>query len=193
MNRKDANTERFYALVWPERATILRTALLLTHELNEAEEIAQETLVKAWRSMHQFDATGGNLIAWLLTILRHTWVDRLRVAARHGQGNISLEQLHESGHEPADPDVAEYSLDVRNADALLEGFSDETVITAIKALPADMRWTLLLVDVVELSYELAADVLAVPVGTVRSRVSRARDMLRARLITRPDAMADERI
>ncbi len=193
MNEKDCNTDRFYELVWPARETVLRTAVLLTHQQTLAEEITQETLVKAWRSMQQFDAAGGNIIAWLLTILRHTWVDRVRADGRRGRDCISLEQLNESGNEPADTNQGADSLDIRDADAMLASFSDETMIAALKTLPADMRWTLLLVDVVELSYELAAEVMAVPVGTVRSRASRARQVLRIRLLTRPEAMADERI
>lgn len=193
MNKKDCNTDRFYELVWPVRETVLRTAVLLTHQQTVAEEITQETLVKAWRSMGQFDAAGGNIIAWLLTILRHTWVDRMRTDGRSGRDCISLEQVNESGNEPADTNQVADSLDIRDADAMLESFSDETMIAALKTLSADMRWTLLLVDVVELSYELAAEVMAVPVGTVRSRASRARQVLRTHLLTRPDAMAHERI
>ncbi len=191
VNTPESNSNRFYELVWPERSTVLRTAMLITHNTGKAEEIAQEALVKAWRCMHQFDETGGNLMAWLLTILRHTWVDRLRSDSAHMNNNASLDQLCESGQDPADTDAVPDTLDIRNADAMMETFSDQTVIAALKSLPDDMRWTVLLVDVVELSYELAAEVLGVPVGTVRSRVSRAREALRRRLSTLPEAIADE--
>lgn len=165
--------------------------MLMTHNAGKAEEIAQEALVKAWRGLHQFDEKGGNLRAWLLTILRHTWVDRLRSDGAHIHHNASLDQLCESGNDPADTDAVAETLDIRNADAMMEAFSDQTVIAALKSLPEDMRWTILLVDVVQLSYEIAAEVLAVQVGTVRSRVSRARETLRRRLSMLPEEIADK--
>ncbi len=185
------NTDRFYRLVWPVRSTVLRAAILLTHNTGKAEEITHETLVKAWRSLHQFDGPEGHLLAWLMAILRHTWVDQIRSNAAHNQFKTSLDQLCESGNEPVDVDCAADDMDIRDADAMLDGFSDQVMIDALKALPEDMRWTLLLVDVTELSYEFASQVLDVAVGTVRSRVSRARAMLRRHLLTCPDFISDK--
>lgn len=182
---KAANNQRFYDIVWPMRAMVLRSAQFLTHSVADAEELAQESLIKAWRSLDQFTGSDGQLTAWLLTILRHTWVDGLRAKSRHGE-QASLEQLSEAGRDPESEETMVDSADVRNLPSLLDGFSDKTIILALKQLPDDMCWTLLLVDVTGLSYELAASVMNVPVGTVRSRVSRARDMLRKRLLMRPE-------
>ncbi len=176
----DSN-ERFYKVVWPHRATVLRAALLLTHRDSEAADITQEALIKAWQKVDHFDGNQGSVQAWLLTILRHCWVDRLRSAARHGD-TVSLEGLPEDP--PAvcrEDELRPATLDAAAFEQMLERLSDQHLITAIKQLPSDFRWAILLVDVHGYSYEEAATALEVPVGTIRSRLFRARDFLRQRL------------
>jgi RNA polymerase sigma-70 factor, ECF subfamily len=172
-------TKRFYAELWPHAAVLLRTAQFLTHDANEAEELVQEAMVKAFRRIEQF-RPGTDAKAWLMAILRNTRIDRLRSAAAAG-GSISLDQVP---FDPAAPE-AEAAADEsvwREPERLMQGFSDRQVIAAMQKLPEDIRWTLLLVDVEGLEHADAAAVLDVPVGTVKSRAHRGRAMLREALV-----------
>src|SRR5512146_2212772 len=74
-------TRRFYAQFWPLRAMLLRTASFLTPSVSEAEDLVQETLMKAFRAIDTFDE-GSSATAWLTAILRNTRIDRARAAAR---------------------------------------------------------------------------------------------------------------
>ena len=180
MTHDDA-TRLFYELVWPHRAMVLRTAQFLARNFAEAEDLAQETLVKAFRSISQYDqatrADGAK--AWLSTILRNTWIDHLRSAGRHDRPlsaddqEIDIPDTRPSENPPDSADPA----------ALLEQFSDADMITALRTLPAEIRWTLLLVDVESLDHAQAAEILQVPEGTVKSRAHRGRRMLRERLLS----------
>ncbi|NNM88852.1 MAG: RNA polymerase sigma factor [Phycisphaerae bacterium] len=171
----------FYRLVWPHRAMVLRSAMLLSHNIAEAEDITQETLFKASRALPALQ-NQNNIQPWLLTILRHTWTDRWRGRAGEGQV-ISLEALAtEPAERAAWPEVPA-SDEIEHPDELLECVSDAQLIRAIRGLPEEMRWAILLVDIGGYDYETSAGVLDVPVGTIRSRLSRGRAILRSLLLT----------
>lgn len=175
---QDDAAERFYTHLWPHRAMVLRTARFLTRNPADAEDLAQETFMRAFRNIQQFDVAS-NARAWLAAILRHVQIDRSRL---RGSALLSDAQLLE----PAAITAAEMRAeqDPRDLDALLEQFSDEALIDALQSLPEDIRWTLLLVDVEQMTYDDAAEVVEVPVGTVKSRVFRGRSLLRDRLLKR---------
>lgn len=171
MSHQDT-TERFYREVWPHLATVLRAAQFLTRNEAEAEDLAQETMMKAFRYLESF-RRGTDMKAWLFRILRNTRIDRLRSAAASA-GTVSLEQVIEEPADvlPADPAAW------REPEELMEGFSDQQIISALMQLPEEIRWTLMLIDVEQLDQKEAADILGVPVGTVKSRAHRGRSMLR---------------
>jgi RNA polymerase sigma-70 factor, ECF subfamily len=185
MKPKDA-TRRFYQHVWPLRATVLRTALFLTRNPAEADDLAQDTLMKAFNAIATFDSAT-NAKAWLLTILRNTRIDRLRSAARTS-GDVSLDQaeLDLPGPAPAADSSAAWS----DPDAMVEQFSDQRIIDALHQLPEAIRWTLLLVDVEQLDFQFAAQILGVPPGTAKSRAHRGRQMLRELLSATPSASSN---
>lgn len=171
-----AVTERFYDEVWPHAAVVLRTARFLSGNDTEADDLAQEVMLKAFRRLGQFQP-GTDMKAWLLTILRNTRIDRLRARTAEKR-DVSLEAL------AGDPPAAEGGNPLDAWDepgAVLERFSDQQVIEALNALPEEIRWTLLLVDVEGLDHAEAAKILEVPVGTIKSRAHRGRGMLRGRL------------
>ena len=174
---------RFYDALWPHMPSVLRTAhLLCGGDASEAEELAQETMLKAFRAIGQY-RDGTDARAWLLTILRHARIDRVRAAAA-APASVSLDALD---HDPAAaPQEDELDADAAAEDpqALLEQFSDAEVIRALAALPEEIRWTLLLVDVQGMDHARAAEVLRVPVGTIKSRAHRGRRMLRGALLPR---------
>ena len=174
-------TKRFDELIWPHMATVLRTAEILSHNAAEAEDLAQDTMVKAFKSL---DALRDDACAkaWLMTILRRAHVDRARSSRSFEQ---SLEGMN---LDPAAPPEAlriagEAAWD--EPDEMLEEFSDRQMILALKELPKEIRWTLLLVDVEGLDQREAAEVLEIPVGTIKSRIHRGRAMLHVAL--RPPA------
>jgi RNA polymerase sigma-70 factor (ECF subfamily) len=164
-------THRFYVEVWPHAATVLRTAQYLVRDATEADDLAQEVMFKAFRHLDQL-AEGTDAKAWLMTILRHARIDRIRAVAVHAR-NVSLEDL---GAEPAA--TAPVDEVWSEPEAVLQEFSDRQVIDALKKLPEEIRWTLLLVDVEGMEQAEAAAILDVPVGTIKSRVHRGRGMLR---------------
>lgn len=177
MEQQEA-TRRFYAEIWPHAATVLRTAQFLTRDSAEADDLAQETMLKAFRALATFRA-GTDARAWLMTILRRARIDRLRAAAS-ADANVSLDRL--VSEPPAPPRDASADGLWKEPEAVLQEFSDRHVIAALRSLPEEIRWTLLLVDVEAMDHADAAAVLDVPVGTVKSRAFRGRAMLRDALV-----------
>jgi RNA polymerase sigma-70 factor, ECF subfamily len=168
-------TERFYELVWPLRADVLRMARFLCRHDAEADDLAQETLLKAFAAIESFQP-GTDARAWLMRILRNTRIDRIRSAAQEA-GNVSLDAAEIDAEAPvATEDFGPEPEQVLNA------FSDQQVIEALRDLPEDIRMTLLLVDVQQIDHSDAAAILEVPVGTIKSRAHRGRAMLRQALL-----------
>lgn len=172
---------RFHNFMWPHLATVLRVAEILSGDIAEAEDLAQETMLRAFRGIGGF-ADGTDAKAWLLTILRRTRIDRLRSPGAAPGRAVSLDALE---FDPADTPQAEAG----DRDAIweqpetaLEAFSDRQVIAALKDLPEEIRLTLLLVEVEGLELREAATILDVPVGTVKSRTHRGRALLRRSLL-----------
>jgi RNA polymerase sigma-70 factor, ECF subfamily len=186
----DNANQRFYDLVWPHLPAVLRLARILTGDANDAEDLAQETMLKAFRSLDQFQI-GTDAKKWLTAILRNARIDRLRSTARQTELELSLEQME------LDPAAIEETNDPAAAfepgddpQQILGSFSDQEMIDALQRLPEEIRWTLLLVDVEGLSQEDAAGLLDVPLGTIKSRAHRGRAMLRKTLT--PMASRDRR-
>jgi RNA polymerase sigma-70 factor, ECF subfamily len=177
MSQDDA-TKLFYEHIWPHRAMVVRTARFLTRNSAEADDLAQETLVKAFKAIARFDPAS-NAKGWISSILRNTWIDHLRAHGRHAAA-LAVDDF--AGEIEDRTHVSE--ADTGDAEALLEQFSDERIILALKGLPEEIRWTLLLVDVESLDHAKAAEILGVPVGTVKSRAHRGRKMMREMLILR---------
>ena len=170
-------TERFYALVWPQLKTLARLARILERSEPDADDLVQETMLKAYRSLDQY-RDGTNIKAWLMAILRHVRIDRLR-ANPPQQKPRSLDSL---AVEPMSLTVTGVESEWENPHEILEAFSDSEIIDALQLLPEEIRLTLLLVDVERMDHRDAAEVLEVPVGTIKSRTHRGRAMLREALL-----------
>ncbi len=171
--------QRFQSLAWPLRAVVLRTARYLTRRDDEAEDLAQDTMIKALRAMDSFQ-DGTDMKAWLMTILRRTHIDRLRAAHRHDR-ELSLDALELEPASPSADQAGHFDGQWGQPEDLMARFEDEAIIQAMQALPEDIRWTLLLVDVEQMPQADVAAVLDVPQGTIKSRTHRGRAMLRDRL------------
>ena len=166
--RDERRRQAYTSCVLPEIEVLLRVAMSMTDQRADAEDLVQDTLLRAWRSIDTFD--GRHPRAWLLTILRNAQVNRHRrrrpqllddpdPAAARGLGGTQ--------------DSAE--------DVVVGRTFDVVVDAALSALPTTFRQVVLLVDVHGLTYAEAAEVLGVPEGTVMSRLHRARRRIRDRL------------
>jgi len=159
----------FRAYVEPELEVLLRVARTLTGSASDAEDLVQETLVRAWRSIDRFD--GRHPRAWLFTILRNTNMNmnrRQRPVAVEDPAVLSRARPAFSPVPALGPE-----------DEALWPYLPDVLDRAVTALDIRFRTVLLLIDVDQLTYAEAAEVLKVPVGTVMSRLSRARDRVRA--------------
>jgi RNA polymerase sigma-70 factor (ECF subfamily) len=154
------------------------TALRLTRNRPDAEDLVQDTLVKAFRFADRFER-GTNLKAWLYTILHNTWRNRRRDAARNTV-DVDSERVEEAATVADGPSSADTPERILLRDTL-----DADLQAALDALPDAFREAVWLRDVEEFSYANIARMLEIPVGTVMSRISRGRRMLFERL-TAPD-------
>jgi RNA polymerase sigma-70 factor (ECF subfamily) len=151
---------------------LYRVALRLTGNPADADDLVQETVLKAYRAWDQYER-GTNAKGWLLTILRNSFINEYRRRARHPE-NVDLDTI-----EP----FAVFG-DIQEEDpqgAFFDKIVDDEVLRAIDALPEVFRETVVLSDVEGMSYQEIARILDVPVGTVKSRLFRARHMLQGKL------------
>lgn len=164
--------ERFSRFVLPEVDVLLRVARTLTPNQADAEDLVQDTLIRAYQAIDRFD--GAYPRAWLLTILRNTQINRTR--------RRRPELLDDPDRTMAT--VADTSPDGQSVEALVvDATFDAIVEDAFRSLPDDFRYAVELVDLSGLTYAEAAEVMGVPVGTIMSRIHRARRRMRDRLAT----------
>ena len=165
--RADADAFASEALGYLE--ALYATALRLARNRSDAEDLVQDTYVKAFRFADRFER-GTNLKAWLYTILHNTWRNRRRDASRDAVEVDSdrVEQAAQLGG-PAELDTPERILMRATLDADLQA--------ALDSLPEAFREAVWLRDVEEFSYAEMAEMLGIPIGTVMSRISRGRRLL----------------
>jgi RNA polymerase sigma-70 factor (ECF subfamily) len=154
---------------------LYRTALRMTRNESDAEDLVQEAYLRAFRSLHQF-TEGTNLRAWLFRILTNTYINDYRRRQRRPTSS-SLDDIEEfylydhlidSGVQPTSE---------RPEDIVMTKLSVSSVIDAIESLPEEFRQVVLLADVEGFAYREIAEIVDIPVGTVMSRLYRARRRL----------------
>jgi RNA polymerase sigma-70 factor (ECF subfamily) len=155
--------------------SLYRSALRFTHNRAEAEDLVQEAYLRALRSFHRFNP-GTNCRAWLFTIMRNLFLNRLRRAGREvlEDDSSAWGSVLDSGSALALPSS---SPEEEFLQTVLHGDVDR----ALRALPLVFREAVILVDLEGLSYKEVAQVLGCPMGTVMSRLSRGRHLLRQAL------------
>jgi RNA polymerase sigma-70 factor (ECF subfamily) len=161
----DTAFERF---VLPEIDVLLRVANSLTRNHAEAEDLVQDTLIRAYRAIEGFD--GRYPRAWLLTILRNTHINRNRRQRPELLRNPEAAQDMLAGAPAED-----------RTDAFVDEDMDIEILRALHSLDDPFRRVVELVDIDGLTYAEAAEFLEIPVGTVMSRLHRARSRIRDRL------------
>jgi RNA polymerase sigma-70 factor (ECF subfamily) len=170
--RQPADADAFGAEVLRYLGPLYATALRLTRNRADAEDLVQDTLVKALRFSDRFER-GTNLRAWLSTILHNTWRNRLRDTGREAAAievdSTRLDEAEAATDGSAGNETPEQLLLRKTLDADLRAALDE--------LPDNFRQAVWLRDVEEFSYAEIAETLDIPIGTVMSRISRGRRML----------------
>jgi len=155
----------FESAAMPHLRDIYRTATRLLSDSTQAEDVAQDVYLEAWKSFHRFEP-GTNCRAWLFKILFHV-IHHHRRNWFHARAVPNSEEILER--------VA------ASEDAVTEHMTYEEIIAALDRVPEDFRAVILLVDVEEFSYKEAAEILNVPIGTIMSRLSRGWKLLRQEL------------
>ncbi len=177
----DSEVQRFERLILPWLPLLLRTARYITHNEQDGGDAVQETLLKAMQALDNL-RVDADVRSWLLTILRRTCIDRHRSAKRRPEVSLDSANMDDPA-DHASGDAGVHDTQWENPEELMARFEDEAVAEAMRALPQEIRWTLLLVDVEQLDQAEAASILDVPLGTIKSRAHRGRQMLRDRLYT----------
>lgn len=161
----------FEELAMPLFDPLYNFAHWLTRDREEAEDLVQETYVKAWKGFSSF-RLGTNFRAWMYRILRNTFL-----TSRTGLKATMTVPL-----DPEDDEGPELAVEFDTPETILiERSNTQLVESAIDELPVYFREILLLCEVEEMSYQEIAETLSIPIGTVMSRLSRARKTLRDRL------------
>jgi len=163
--------DEFEAAAMPHLHDIHRVAARLLGDAGKADDVVQDVYLQAWKSFDRFQP-GTNCRAWLFKILFHS-------VHHYRRKWLNLRMI--SGHE----EVIEQTVAWQPPAA--ERITDEEMLAALDKVPLDFRAAMLLVDVEEFSYKEAAAILEVPVGTVMSRLSRGRRLLRERLASMAQA------
>lgn len=172
--------EEFQRIALPHLPSLYNLALRLTGSQREAEDLVQETYLRAYRFFDTF-TPGTQIKAWLFRILRNTFINRYR-ARKIRPEEVDLTRL-EAGYESAvDAGFLREHHPRSPEEILLNDVLDEEVVRALDALPEEYRTVVHLALVEELSYKEIAGVLSIPLGTVMSRLHRGRRMLQAALM-----------
>lgn len=154
----------FEETILPHLNAAYNLAAWLTRNKEDAEDVVQEAYLRAFRFFDGF--RGGDGKAWLLTIVRNTCQTWLRRENRKRIGETFDEQAHSPEPDKTDPESA-----------LLKNLNIVSLRDCIEQLPVDYREVMILRELEEMSYQEIADVANIPIGTVMSRLSRARKQL----------------
>jgi RNA polymerase sigma-70 factor (ECF subfamily) len=154
---------------------VYRVARHLVGSREEAEDLMQEAYARAFRSWRSFQP-GTNLRAWLLRILTNLNIDR----GRKIQRTPDMQPLEAGDYYLVDR-LEETGGPISDEERVDERLSQDSIVSALSDVPHDFRDVLVLVDIGDFTYADAAQILDIPIGTVMSRLHRARRILKAQL------------
>jgi RNA polymerase sigma-70 factor, ECF subfamily len=154
---------------------LMAAAMRLTRRRTDAEDLVQETLFRAYRSLASFQR-GTRFRAWMFRILQNAFINRGKREAM-APAAVDPSEIEIPARAQVVPDIA----DLRELDRLADEHFDESVKAAIDRLPEVYRVPLVLFALGDLSYQEIADALRIPIGTVMSRLHRARAQVREEL------------
>ncbi len=165
---KPSKKSEFEQLTLPHIDALYNTALRLTHKESEAEDLLQETFLKAFRFFHRFER-GTHIKAWLFKIMTNTFINQYRKQQRTREvvEDWDWEHIMQS-----DESITE------NEKLILDRFVSDQVMDSLEQVPVDFRTVLLLADLQDFSYKEIAEMVGCPIGTVMSRLYRGRRIMR---------------
>ena len=177
---KTSQRERFEKEAFQYLDELFASAMRMTRQKEAAEDLVSEVYVKAWKSFDQFEP-GTNLRAWLYKILTNTYINHYR-QKRRGPLIVELDRPEDPasgvGGDLYDRILGASKSPFENPDqALANRILDQDLKKAIDGLPDEFRLAVILSDVQNFSYQEIADILDIPIGTVRSRLWRGRRLL----------------
>ena len=171
--------EQFTADAMQYAPQLFSTALRMTRNRSDAEDLVQETYVKGWRSFRTFQEDT-NLRAWLFRIMTNTYINKYNAAKRKGT-EVELDDVEELFLYKRLGSIDQSKLSSSAEDQMLNLFTDDEVKNALESLPEDFRIPVLLSDVDGFSYKEIAEMLEIPMGTVMSRLHRGRKIMQKML------------
>ena len=159
----------------PHMDALYNFALKLTGDSDDASDLSQETYLKAFRFFDKYEK-GTNCKAWLFSIMKNTFINSYRKQSKE-PAKVDYEEIENFYENIKAPSKDDANLEKDFFDNLL----DDELSEALSTLPEDFRMVVVLCDIEGFSYDEIAEFIDIPVGTVRSRLHRARKMLYARL------------
>ena len=178
---KQGDLSAFNLIVQRYQSQVHNVAARILGDPSSAEDVTQETFISAYKAIGRF--RGGSLRAWLLRIASNRAYDHIRAQRRRPQQSLEQALLN--------PGVSLSSREPSPEQEAIRAELGGEIQRAITSLPVDQKTTLVLVDVQGLSYEEAAEATGVSLGTVKSRLSRARSAVRDLLLRRPDLLPEQ--
>lgn len=169
--QKDFNEE-----IIPHLDALYNFGLRLTSDPNDAEDLVQDTIVKAYRFFSSYEK-GTNAKAWLFRILKNSYINNYRKKSKKPQ-EVDYDEVA-TFYETIRAERTETS-DLE--DKMFRELIDDDISKALDDIPEDFRTVVLLCDVEDFTYEEIANMLDVPIGTIRSRLHRGRNLLKAQLL-----------
>lgn len=161
--------------LFPHIEALNTFAYHLSYNETQAKDLVQETYLKAYRFIDKYQR-GTNAKAWLFKILKNAYINEYRKKSKRPQ-QVDLEDFI-SYHDTDEDSKVQY-LDLR--EEIFANMMGDEVTIAINSLPVDFRTVVLLCDIEGFSYEEISKIIDIPIGTVRSRLFRARNMLKEKL------------
>jgi RNA polymerase sigma-70 factor (ECF subfamily) len=180
MVQRMADRGRFTELTMPHMQALYTAALRMTRNPADAEDLVQETFLKAYRAFDRYE-DGTNLRAWLYKILTNTFINSYRAAKRRPE-KADVEDVEDLYLYHRIGDLQASGVGRSAEDEVFDHFTDDEVKNAIESLPEAFRIAVLLADVEGFSYKEIAEITEVPIGTVMSRIHRGRKALQKALL-----------
>lgn len=168
--------EDFEEEIVPHLDALYNFALRLTSDPNDAEDLVQDTIVKAYRFFSSYEK-GTNAKAWLFRILKNSYINNYRKKSKQ-PNQVDYDEVA-TFYETIRAERTDTS-DLENR--MFRELIDDDISQALEELPEDFRTVVLLCDVEGFTYEEIANMLDVPIGTIRSRLHRGRNLLKAQLM-----------
>lgn len=173
---KSIRQQEFEVEALPHADLLYNYALRMTNNSADADDLVQETFLKAFRFWDKYEK-GTNIRAWLFRIMKNSYINRYRRESKE-PNTVDYEEVQNFYNTIRDE--AADSSDLQ--ESMFGHLLDDDIAHAISRLPEDFRTVVILCDIESLTYEEIAEFLAVPLGTVRSRLHRGRSLLRAGLL-----------